>query len=777
MDELLEEARLHRQHQLEEIPEARRDLIAKILAKYVKNLQFLFNLLTTLFFATIVPAQACIELTILALIYTLASPCPWCYYHHHHHHIAYNIAYSFEDILLLSLLRDTILIFAYIWGNGAARQRPYLKAAYCLAPISILLALWKVDIVSQSHLLPRNYWPGLVAACIVHVVFAVTHVVTARKMVAWAERRWEVGLPTSAGYEVLEGTGGRRGDYSSGGRLRRVFSYNQPPLVSPPSSLPLSERDVERSKDGSGSGSTVVPRDTSHLQASASPLTIDDNVLTIEELADDDSKWLSSCLCGSCGGGLAIDRVHYKIASPSTPTNTDTKSPISSGTSGGEGVVLIHGFGGGVFSWRNIMQPLADACNMSVVAFDRPGFGLTSRPPSPHIHDNAGGDGGGGGGGHSPYTIQSHVALALHVARRLGIQRAVFVGAGDGALVALMAAAQIVHNLDLQMNFPPGSLADIGSVPSHTPPPPPPHHHHYANDSSSTGDDVLQYKVGTFSESLDAAWIGSLPVRRACIESLLRGDWPVAIQPITTIMSGNIPAATFDSSRRSRDSSGEYSAAGNNGVNFALKKQGLLGTALQESPSIISSGVLTCTGLVLLHPELSGKIGPNYIRVLQKSSIGRRVCQRLLRSDIPGEMITIDRRNIDTAAFNSSSSSSSTTTTSHNNNRGGDVGSVAELYRLPLYLPNWDDALMAISSSKNGIGELERAQLLKTVNVGGLRTLVVTGDVDGKTPPLSCSKVAASCGGRLGVIGDCGHHSYEEQPGAVVDFLREFVLE
>jgi hypothetical protein len=358
----------------------------------------------------------------------------------------------------------------------------------------------------------------------------------------------------------------------------------------------------------------------------------------------------------------------------------------------------------------------------------------------------------------------------------------VFVGAGDGALVALMAAAQIVHNLNLQMNVPPSSLADIGYVSSQTLPPPPPHHHH-AIDSSSARHDVLQYKVGTFSESLDAAWIGSLPVKRTCIESLLRGDWPVAIQPITAIISGNIPAATFDSSRsssrssrsrsrsRSRDGSGEYSAAGNNGVKFALKKQGLLGTALKESPSIPSSGVLTCTGLVLLHPELSGKIGPNYIRVLYKSSIGRRVCQRLLRSDIPGEMITVDRRNIDTAAFNSSSSSN------NNNSWGGDVCSVAELYRLPLYLPNWDDALMAISSSKNGIGELERAQLLKTVNVGELRTLVVTGDVDGKTPPLSCSKVAASCGGRLVVIGDCGHHSYEEQPGAVVDFLREFVLE
>lgn len=39
------------------------------------------------------------------------------------------------------------------------------------------------------------------------------------------------------------------------------------------------------------------------------------------------------------------------------------------------GVVLVHGFGGGVFAWRHLLQPLADAVGVRVVAFDRPGFG------------------------------------------------------------------------------------------------------------------------------------------------------------------------------------------------------------------------------------------------------------------------------------------------------------------------------------------------------------------------------------------------------------------
>ena len=45
------------------------------------------------------------------------------------------------------------------------------------------------------------------------------------------------------------------------------------------------------------------------------------------------------------------------------------------------GIVLVHGFGGGVFSWRHVMGVLARQVGCTVAAFDRPGWGLTSRPP------------------------------------------------------------------------------------------------------------------------------------------------------------------------------------------------------------------------------------------------------------------------------------------------------------------------------------------------------------------------------------------------------------
>lgn len=50
------------------------------------------------------------------------------------------------------------------------------------------------------------------------------------------------------------------------------------------------------------------------------------------------------------------------------------------GGNGQFGIVLVHGFGGGVFSWRHVMGVLARQIGCTVAAFDRPGWGLTSRP-------------------------------------------------------------------------------------------------------------------------------------------------------------------------------------------------------------------------------------------------------------------------------------------------------------------------------------------------------------------------------------------------------------
>lgn len=49
------------------------------------------------------------------------------------------------------------------------------------------------------------------------------------------------------------------------------------------------------------------------------------------------------------------------------------------GPEDGTAIVLLHGLGGSTISWRDNIAPLAEA-GYRVVAFDRPGFGLTDKP-------------------------------------------------------------------------------------------------------------------------------------------------------------------------------------------------------------------------------------------------------------------------------------------------------------------------------------------------------------------------------------------------------------
>lgn len=97
-------------------------------------------------------------------------------------------------------------------------------------------------------------------------------------------------------------------------------------------------------------------------------------------------------------------------------------------------VLLIHSGGGGTFAWRNVMTDLSTRCGVRVVAFDRPGFGLTSRPqPQP-----------AGSSRPDPYAPVTQALLVLQLCGALGIKRVLLVAHGDGCLVAIMAAAMVL---------------------------------------------------------------------------------------------------------------------------------------------------------------------------------------------------------------------------------------------------------------------------------------------------------------------------------------------
>ncbi len=120
-----------------------------------------------------------------------------------------------------------------------------------------------------------------------------------------------------------------------------------------------------------------------------------------EQLADADSRFIEV-------NGL---KVHYKQA------GTEKRA-----------IILLHGFGASLYSWHAVMQPLSQYG--TVIAYDRPAFGLTERPMP------------GEWSGESPYSGASQVKLLIGLMDRLGIERAVLVGNSAGGTVAALTALE-----------------------------------------------------------------------------------------------------------------------------------------------------------------------------------------------------------------------------------------------------------------------------------------------------------------------------------------------
>ncbi len=124
------------------------------------------------------------------------------------------------------------------------------------------------------------------------------------------------------------------------------------------------------------------------------PLT---GTVTEKELADPDSQFIEL-------NGLTL---HYKEQGRGEPV-----------------FILMHGFGASLFSWREVMQPFSGLGR--VIAFDRPAFGLTSRPLD--------------WTGDSPYSPASQVNLLLALMDSLGVEKAYLVGNSAGGTVAISFA-------------------------------------------------------------------------------------------------------------------------------------------------------------------------------------------------------------------------------------------------------------------------------------------------------------------------------------------------
>lgn len=117
------------------------------------------------------------------------------------------------------------------------------------------------------------------------------------------------------------------------------------------------------------------------------------------ELADPDSQFIEI---------EGID-IHYKVYGEGEPV-----------------MILLHGFGASVFSWREVIAPLA--AYGTVIAYDRPAFGLTERPLP------------GEWEGESPYSRAAQDVLLLGLMDALEVEEAVLIGNSAGGTVSVSTA-------------------------------------------------------------------------------------------------------------------------------------------------------------------------------------------------------------------------------------------------------------------------------------------------------------------------------------------------
>jgi pimeloyl-ACP methyl ester carboxylesterase len=86
--------------------------------------------------------------------------------------------------------------------------------------------------------------------------------------------------------------------------------------------------------------------------------------------------------------------------------------------------LLLHGFGSSLYSWDAVMEPLSQVG--MVIAFDRPGFGLTERPLDWQ--------------GQNPYSPEAQLELVTGLLDHFGVQQAFLVGNSAGGTAAMQAA-------------------------------------------------------------------------------------------------------------------------------------------------------------------------------------------------------------------------------------------------------------------------------------------------------------------------------------------------
>ena len=667
-------------------------------------------------------ALATTEALSMVLLYFLAMPNA-LFIHSTWSDYCYEFSRSMEDVVAVGLFRSATTWTFYLSLPPSLFQRCYYMLAVLLAVIFVPFSAVKTAAVAHNGWTSKRERAPAIALCSLSIAFSILHVSAALGVIAWRRRR------------------------------QRLFG------------------DEEEERGGRGI-SVEYGKMMMHRGATVQEQLIEEQERTaVGQLTDAESRFFS---VGCTGSSTTTDvAVHYKVAMPSSSSrqqqkNDKNKFEEEGSSIGSTGVILIHPFGGGVHSWRLVMQHLADRTAASVAAFDRPGFGLSSRPTASTAASGEQEEFS------SPFSPDYHALLAVKLAQHLGFEHVVFAGAGDGALIALLAAELARKEISTSSSAAAVATLVENHVPNQT-----------GGGDGDGGDVTLLKHTLAMSDSLPSSpelrWMGSAARtgRRELLRQLLRGDTSQLTDATTAGSFGTTttPTTTPIGASSSSSSSAASTATTATAVEFPPAQQHLeVDLEMGEEHGLDEPLVMPrVAGVVLLHPDVSGQIGPLHIRVLGASKLGRHVLKDLLAAEI-GD---VGRSGAWVRPGGG----------------GGTPGGppyhdeVLELYRKRLHVgPRWDAALVEVCrAGRKKQGQREIVLLLE--GALGRRGGVV--DVDDAVPSLLVvhgaqdsfvrvdklrALVARVPLGQLETLQQCGPLSYEEQPEMLVDaVLSRFV--
>ncbi|WCJ40635.1 alpha/beta-Hydrolases superfamily protein [Euphorbia peplus] len=465
-------------------------LVLDKLRRCVRTVIFMVAMVASLLVSSM-PVLVAIGDVLLPFVLVSSFTCLTCTGFKEHLH-KYAFKSSLTDIPLVSVIRSAIIICVYLMCDAPALSHgPYLGTVTLCSIISVLLLSVKACVfsvnsqieagasssLSRQKLHLKKSW-GMPVLFLSSVVFALGHTVVAYRTSCRARRKLMF----------------HRVDAEAVLSCKNVFSgFQKVPRSPTPTAgrTPKSDSEMRRKPFGTAHDEGELPV---RLLADIDSLFITCQGLTLHyklclpgspRRSLSSATFLESPTCSSprmTAGRTKLERQPFNVllkaensmhrsysnqfhssslyaplleASPTSPVlseeipvlNLDDAveenemNKVNSGyldldteEIGQTGIVLVHGFGGGVFSWRHVMGPLARQVGCRVAAFDRPGWGLTSRLRRKDWEDQE---------LPNPYKLETQVDLLLAFCLEMGFSSVVLVGHDDGGLLALMAAQRL----------------------------------------------------------------------------------------------------------------------------------------------------------------------------------------------------------------------------------------------------------------------------------------------------------------------------------------------